>query len=235
MRDQSFCRLIKTSTELVTSGFPARGLAAAGLVATALFAWGCGPSYPNCDEDQQCRDGEYCVNGLCQQCRETADCPSGQQCDSGACEPIPGYCDEDSDCPSGQECIENRCSVPETAAAPPSPPSSPPPVQCQLQSVYFSFDSDDLDSTARDALQSNASCIRERDMSAVHLTGHADPRGTEEYNLALGDRRARSVARFLNSLGVRSSVSSSSMGEEMATGASDSGWTRDRRVEFMQR
>jgi peptidoglycan-associated lipoprotein len=102
--------------------------------------------------------------------------------------------------------------------------------------VYFAFDSSTLSSAARDKIQSNAQCIRERDMSQVQLVGHCDPRGTEEYNLALGERRARSVKKYLTSLGVSGDkLGVSSMGEEMADGTGPDTWPDDRRVELKQR
>jgi peptidoglycan-associated lipoprotein len=59
-----------------------------------------------------------------------------------------------------------------------------------------------------------------------------DPRGTEEYNLALGERRAQAVTRYLSALGVESSLKARSVGEEMAAGDEDQGWARDRRAEL---
>ena len=92
------------------------------------------------------------------------------------------------------------------------------------------------EASARDVIARNAECTRERGYSSLQLTGHTDPRGTEEYNLALGDRRARSVRKYLESLGVGDSkVKSSSMGEEMARGEDESGWSTDRKVEFIAR
>jgi peptidoglycan-associated lipoprotein len=70
----------------------------------------------------------------------------------------------------------------------------------------------------------------------VHVTGYCDPRGTEEYNLALGDRRARAVMSYMISLGLDgNAVSASSMGEEMAQGTDEGSWARDRRVEVTAR
>ncbi len=200
--------------------------------AAALLGAGCGPSYPNCDDDQDCHEGELCVNGLCQQCRSDADCPTGQACQSGACEAIPGFCQSSGDCPAGQECRDNRCVA--VAQAQTDVPEGPAPErQCELTPVYFGFDDDGLDGAARNAIQSNVQCMRERAMGGAHVTGHTDPRGTEEYNLALGDRRARSVMEYMISLGVeRGSMGASSMGEEMATGADEGGWARDRKVTF---
>lgn len=203
---------------------------------TALLATGCGPTYPNCDNDENCHEGEFCVNGQCQLCRDDNDCAAGESCNDGRCDPIPGYCDGDGDCPSGQECQNNRCVASQVSEMPPPPDEPPPPMECQLQAVSFGFDADGLDSGARDTIQANARCMQERGITSVHLTGHTDPRGTEEYNLALGDRRAQAVKRFLSSLGInRGGIGASSMGEEMSRGTSEGSWSQDRRVAFTER
>lgn len=202
------------------------------LLVLSLAAAACGPSYPNCEQDEDCKEGEFCVNQLCQQCRTDADCGPGEQCNGGSCGAIPGYCESDTDCPSGQECVGNRCQ----SSAPPPPPPEPVSSQaCQVESVYFAFDSSTLEPSARDAISRNAQCVQENGYSSVKMTGHTDPRGTEEYNLALGDRRAQSVKKYMKSLGVESSMSASSMGEEMASGTDESGWASDRKVEFQAR
>lgn len=207
-------------------------LAAAASVLITLGG-GCSPEYPNCDTDEDCKAGEFCVDSLCQQCRGDADCPRGQTCNAGACEAIIGWCGETSDCPSGEECVNNQCVLVAQQSMPTEP--EPIPDACSLQSVYFAYDSSILESSARDQLANNARCIQERSISAVHVTGLTDPRGTEEYNMALGDRRAQSAMKFLKSLGVSATLGYSSMGEELATGTDESGWSRDRRVEFKER
>lgn len=211
-----------------------RRLSLAFLSCLVLAVVGCGPKYPNCDDDEDCPEGEYCLNNLCQQCREDVHCATGQQCVDGRCEDVDGYCDDTRPCPAGEECVGNRCQPAQTAAAVSEPPPESGP--CSLQTVYFEFDADNLTGSARDAVQANAQCIQERNISSVHVTGHTDPRGTEEYNLALGDRRARSVKRFMTSLGVEESrVSTSSVGEEMASGSDEASWARDRRAAFTER
>ncbi|HJL05095.1 MAG TPA: OmpA family protein [Polyangiaceae bacterium LLY-WYZ-15_(1-7)] len=198
-------------------------------------ALACGPEYPNCDDDEDCREGEFCVNGQCQMCRDDRDCPAGQSCNGGRCEDIPGYCESDADCPSGQECQENRCVAQAVQDIPEETPD-PGPQACTIDTVYFDFDSDDLDSQSRDLISGNVRCMRERGVERMHLTGYTDPRGTEEYNLALGDRRARSVLQYMTSLGVeRGQLSASSVGEEMASGTDEAGWRRDRKVTFTER
>jgi peptidoglycan-associated lipoprotein len=106
------------------------------------------------------------------------------------------------------------------------------PEACELATIYFGYDSDDLTVGARDQLSDVATCIRAGRGMPIHLTGAADPRGTEEYNLALGERRALSVRRYLEALGVDSAmVSFSSVGEELARGTNEVSWQLDRHVE----
>ena len=102
---------------------------------------------------------------------------------------------------------------------------------CNVAPVYFAYDSSDLDARAREAAASNAACVSRRAAHA-RVTGMTDPRGTEEYNLALGDRRARSVTSYMSNLGVDSgSVDIRSVGEELAAGEDESSWSRDRRAD----
>lgn len=207
-------------------------LLAAATIALAAIA-GCGPDYPACDTDTDCKQGEFCVNNLCQQCRTDQDCGPGKTCASGACQPTPGYCASNADCADGEECQNNVCvQRAESSVAPPPPTSSG---GCQLEAVYFGFDSSTLDDAARNQLSTVASCVQQRGISSLHLTGLTDPRGTEEYNMALGDRRAQSAKTYLKSLGVQANVTASSMGEELASGTDEAGWSRDRRVDVREK
>jgi peptidoglycan-associated lipoprotein len=227
-----------------STGGAARGAAPlaalAGALLLATLGAACGPSYPNCDRDNDCHRGEYCVNGRCQLCRGDADCPAGQSCASGRCEPIAGYCASSSDCPAGQECRANRCVAPVQAReqTPERDPRdlTPGPSPCEVSAVYFEFDSHELTSDAREALGRVANCMRDGTINRLHLTGNCDPRGTEEYNLALGERRARAVRDYLVSLGVpRNTLTVSSNGEEMARGTDEASWARDRNTTLERR
>jgi peptidoglycan-associated lipoprotein len=203
----------------------------AGVVAMGVSA--CSPEYPKCDQDEDCHKGEFCVNNLCQQCRGNNDCPAGQQCAAGACQAVPGYCTSASQCGPGEDCVNNTCVTQAQSNLDQSTPEAPVAAgQCEFTPVYFDFDSDALADSARDQLARNASCVKERTVKALHLTGLTDPRGTEEYNLALGDRRAKSAQQYLKSLGIEAEVSYSSMGEELAAGSDEGGWAKDRRVDF---
>lgn len=103
---------------------------------------------------------------------------------------------------------------------------------CNVSAVYFAFDSSDLDGRARSTLEQNARCINQRDARA-RVVGMTDPRGTEEYNLALGDRRARSVSSYMSNLGVdQGRVNVRSVGEEQARGNDERGWAEDRRADI---
>jgi peptidoglycan-associated lipoprotein len=98
--------------------------------------------------------------------------------------------------------------------------------------LYFGYDDSVLDQPSKDAITAAVECYRRNGAPAnLRLTGATDPRGTEEYNLALGERRAQSVRSYLVSLGVDGAkIQVSSVGQEMATGDDEEGWRRDRNV-----
>ena len=137
-------------------------------------------------------------------------------------------CKKDTEEPEPEE--TTGAEIPE-----PEPEVEVEPVEepCAFETVYFAFDSSELDSAARAALQEAADCYRGQADPGLSLllTGACDPRGTEEYNIALGERRAQSVRSYLISLGIDGSrISTTSVGEEMATGTDEAGWARDRNV-----
>lgn len=105
-------------------------------------------------------------------------------------------------------------------------------VPCTLQTVYFAFDSSELDVAARATIQEAVECFRGQTADVgLLLTGACDPRGTEEYNIALGERRANSVRSYMRTLGADTSqISITSVGEELATGTDEAGWAQDRNV-----
>lgn len=104
--------------------------------------------------------------------------------------------------------------------------------------VHFAFDSDSVDAQNRAIVEANANYLNSNPSARVTLAGHTDERGTREYNLALGERRAKSVERMLRLLGVPADrMSTTSFGEEkpLESGQSDSAWAQNRRVEFQYR
>jgi len=105
-----------------------------------------------------------------------------------------------------------------------------------LQSVYFDLDKHDLSDATRATLRANAEWLKGNTKWKVVIEGHCDDRGTTEYNLELGGRRARAVREFLVSLGVADArMRTVSFGEERPAdaGHSESAWSKNRRAEFL--
>lgn len=106
---------------------------------------------------------------------------------------------------------------------------------CDLPDARFGFDSSALGNEARRVVDAIAKCFTSGPGKGrgLHIVGHADPRGEEEYNLALGQRRAGAVAGLLKGAGLdEDRVMTTSRGELDATGQDEAGWSRDRRVEI---
>ena len=101
--------------------------------------------------------------------------------------------------------------------------------------VHFDYDSSDLSSQDQRVLQAHAQYLKANTQAKVLLAGHADERGTREYNMALGERRANAVQAFFVSNGVKSSqLDTVSFGKEkpLNNGSSESAWAENRRVEI---
>lgn len=105
----------------------------------------------------------------------------------------------------------------------------------EMTVFYFEFDRSDLSAEARAALVHHANYLKANASSRYRLEGHADERGTREYNLALGERRAQAVERYLQVQGVSSNqLETISYGEEnpVDPGTSEAAYARNRRVEI---
>jgi peptidoglycan-associated lipoprotein len=114
---------------------------------------------------------------------------------------------------------------------PPTTPGSSP-----LKDVYFDYDRYDLSSDARTILRANADWLKSNSNARVEIEGHCDDRGTNEYNLALGAKRAQSAREYLTSLGVAPArLSTISYGEEIPVckEESDDCWRQNRRARFV--
>ena len=98
--------------------------------------------------------------------------------------------------------------------------------------VFFGYDSAELDGDAKELLQAQAAWLKQYSKTSIIIEGHCDERGTREYNLALGERRAQAVKNYLNGLGVGiSSMSTISYGKERpaVVGSNDDAWSQNRR------
>lgn len=102
-----------------------------------------------------------------------------------------------------------------------------------LHDVFFDYDSFDLDETARQTLQENAEWLKNHPTTRVEVEGHCDDRGTVEYNLALGAKRAAAAKNYLVDLGIaRDRMTTISYGEELPVCQEESEdcWARNRRA-----
>jgi peptidoglycan-associated lipoprotein len=102
--------------------------------------------------------------------------------------------------------------------------------------VYFDLDSSDLSAAAKSALDANVAIMTQRPDIKLEIQGHADERGTTDYNIALGQRRAQSVQSYMKSNGIaQSRLKVVSYGEErpLRTGSYESAWSQNRRCEFV--
>jgi peptidoglycan-associated lipoprotein len=141
---------------------------------------------------------------------------------------------------------------PTTPPTPPSVPSEPAitsnpyakmtldeinnPANSPFKPVFFALDSDQLDDAARQVLQDNAKVLKENASFIITIEGHADERGTPEYNLALGERRAIATRSFLVSLGIAADrMQTVSYGKEFPfdPGHTEEAWAQNRRAHFM--
>lgn len=142
---------------------------------------------------------------------------------------------------------------PKPAPAPaPVPPPAPAPapavtdvdkaqkLRSEIQAfesthIYFDFDKSDIKPEAKGVLEKKAAWLRQNPEYKVRIEGHCDERGTAEYNLALGDRRAKSSMKYLNALGIAADrMSTISYGEErpVCKEKNEACWSLNRRGEF---
>lgn len=177
-----------------------------------------------CSTDGDCGAEKMCQAGKCvaAQCTDDGQCGAGSTCQNKRCVArAEGTCASDADCPGGQACENGVCAAPQQQ-------------ECNWDPVQFEFNQASLTSDAQSRLSSIADCVKAASRT-VTLEGHADERGTEEYNLQLSNRRAASVKKFLVDLGVPSNLLVTvGYGENqpVSQGANEEAWAANRRVEF---
>ncbi len=105
-----------------------------------------------------------------------------------------------------------------------------------LETVYFDYDQSVIRDDQRATLGNNANAIKGMSLGKVTVEGHCDERGSDEYNLALGERRANAVKQYLVDTGVTASIDTVSYGESRPAvqGSDDSAWRMNRRAEFVK-
>ena len=105
-----------------------------------------------------------------------------------------------------------------------------------LKDIYFSFDRYDLEGEARETLKVNADWLKKNSTARIEIEGHTDERGTNEYNLALGAKRAQAAKDYLVTLGIATErLSTISYGEEIPVcrEQNESCWRQNRRARFV--
>jgi peptidoglycan-associated lipoprotein len=229
-----------------------RRLLSIALPVLVIALAGCGrkPKDGTCNSDKDCAAqegfGKICVQGRCQECSRDTDCPAGFACRDNKCAPR-AECDETRPCGAGQTCEAGRCVAAASAVDAEAARRAAEEeerrrreaelARCagELQPVSFDFDAATLRPEARDTLARAADCLKGMKGKRVSVEGHADERGTNEYNLHLSQRRAESVLRYLVNLGVDGgTLSPVSYGEEqpVCTESTEDCWRQNRRVEL---
>jgi len=105
-----------------------------------------------------------------------------------------------------------------------------------LESIYFDFDSYILTDKSREILSRNAESMKKNSSINIQVAGHCDERGSDEYNLALGEKRAKAAMNYISTLGVPASrLSIISYGKEKPAdpGQDEAAWAKNRRDEFI--
>ena len=138
--------------------------------------------------------------------------------------PAEKTCASDLDCGAKQLCLNNKCVdiTPDLAA-------------CTDVRVHFPFNSDEIDAADKPQLDRSARCLKADHALHITIEGNADERGTEEYNMALGDRRATAVAKYLERLGAsQAQLKTVSYGKEnpLCVEHDEDCWGKNRRAEL---
>ncbi|GFO70221.1 peptidoglycan-associated lipoprotein [Geomonas limicola] len=105
-----------------------------------------------------------------------------------------------------------------------------------LNRIYFNFDSSNLSDQARTTLVGNAEVLKKIGSGKIRVEGNCDERGSDDYNLALGEKRAKEAVQYLSSLGIPAErLSTISYGKEkpVAQGHDEASWSKNRRDDFV--
>ncbi|MDP2345146.1 MAG: OmpA family protein [Deltaproteobacteria bacterium] len=194
-----------------------------------------------CAKDAQCGADQKCNKGRCEKtCSADAQCGEGNICNAGSC--TKAQCKSDAACGTGAKCEAGRCKRDGTAGTGGTGGTggngtNDADLKCELKGrVPFDFNVSDLRPDSRALLDNFAKCMKKNTGWKLKIEGHADERGTPEFNLSLGESRAKSVRKYLINLGVdENRVGFVSYGEEkpIDAGSSESAWSANRRAELV--
>ena len=139
--------------------------------------------------------------------------------------------------PGGSASATATVSVNAPPPPPPPPPAREPDFNQEVRDAYFDYDKADLRPDARTALSTTADYLKKNPAIKVTVEGHCDERGSTEYNLGLGDRRANAVKQYIVSLGVAADrVNVVSFGKEkpFCMESAEACWQQNRRGHFVK-
>jgi peptidoglycan-associated lipoprotein len=194
----------------------------------------CGPGHacqagacvakPECSSDDDCGAGKICKAHVCTACGKDADCGPGGKCAAGACQ-RGKPCKTDDECAEDEDCTGGHCQK--------GGGTSSEGGSCTLTTIYFAFDQAAIGEGERTNLDADGACLEKEAQKNVYLNGHTDSSGTDEYNIALSERRARTVADYLARLGIDPArLQVVPKGEAEPSGQGDD---KDRRVDLQWR
>jgi len=138
--------------------------------------------------------------------------------------------------PETTPAIDTTTHAVDTTPPPPPPPPPPPKLQeSQLETIHFDFDKYNLRPDAKAGLDHNYQLLEKFPNVIIKIEGHCDERGTVEYNLSLGEKRAKAAQDYLIGLGISPNrISIISYGKErpIDPGHNEAAWAKNRRCEF---
>ena len=229
------------------------------LAAAAVCVSGCKACTQVCEGEDECRAKSaatpVCMDGRCVRCGVDEHCAVCQRCAGNTCHGIESCCTRDVECrergercwpvaggrqgqgrcgpecvsgepnracPEGQRCVRGAC-----ASVPAAPATT-----CELAQIHFDYREHGIADSQRRAVEANAACLRTLG-KPIRIAGHCDDRGSDEFNLALGTRRALAVKRQYEMLGVMVHMDTTSFGEEIPVcqAQTEACWASNRRVE----
>ena len=177
-----------------------------------------------CDPEVACPGKQKCRDNRCgDECLGDNECSETQFCDSGSCSERP-ECGANAltpACPEGKECVGGACQI--------------KIVECTAEPVYFDYNRHNVKRSEGEKIESVATCLQGDNVANLVVEGHCDERGTEEYNMALGEKRAAATKKRLVKKGApEDKISTMSYGKNRpaADGSNESAWKNNRRSEF---
>jgi peptidoglycan-associated lipoprotein len=180
-----------------------------------------------CSQDSDCSDLKQCVNNRClSACQADADCGADKHCENSYCI---ANCTGNEGCPGSHECVAGRC-IGEGANGLFG--------ECKgIERIHFDFDRYEVKPEYQPQVDRLAQCLEKNPGYSVQIEGHTDDRGTPSYNMALGQRRATAVQKYLKShKGIASKqVKTQSYGDQrpLSSESTEYGWQQNRRADFV--